>query len=98
MHLISQCCPALIAKPLSTANNTCACFLTHSEDPTKLILCDGCDDEYHCYCATPPLEDVPEGQWFCPLCASQAPQPNPTDKHQQPQVNALLGIGKCIRT
>jgi hypothetical protein len=40
------------------------------DDKAKLLLCDGCNDEYHCYCVTPALLDVPEGDWYCPVCSS----------------------------
>jgi hypothetical protein len=30
------------------------------------MLCDGCGKPYHKECLTPPLEAVPEGDWFCP--------------------------------
>ena len=31
----------------------------------EILLCDGCDGEYHMYCLQPPLETVPENDWFC---------------------------------
>lgn len=34
----------------------------------KLILCDGCDSPYHLACLTPPLIQVPTGDWFCTIC------------------------------
>lgn len=33
-----------------------------------MLLCDGCDKGYHTYCVDPPIEEVPEGDWFCPEC------------------------------
>ena len=33
-----------------------------------MLLCDNCDTGWHIYCLTPPLEDVPEGDWLCPRC------------------------------
>eukprot|EP00551_Chaetoceros_affinis_P006703 CAMPEP_0203671658 /NCGR_PEP_ID=MMETSP0090-20130426/7369_1 /ASSEMBLY_ACC=CAM_ASM_001088 /TAXON_ID=426623 /ORGANISM="Chaetoceros affinis, Strain CCMP159" /LENGTH=954 /DNA_ID=CAMNT_0050536771 /DNA_START=314 /DNA_END=3177 /DNA_ORIENTATION=+ len=36
----------------------------------ELLVCDGCDKLYHKQCLTPPLEKVPEGDWFCPACCS----------------------------
>lgn len=40
------------------------------EDYESIILCDNCDAEYHLYCLNPPLEEVPEGKWFCPTCVA----------------------------
>ena len=35
-----------------------------------MLLCDGCDDSYHTFCLNPPLDKIPEGDWFCPTCIS----------------------------
>ncbi|GIL52432.1 hypothetical protein Vafri_8302 [Volvox africanus] len=45
------------------------CWL--DEDKNRILLCDGCDGEYHCYCVEPPLLEVPEGSWFCPSCTAR---------------------------
>ena len=34
-------------------------------DHANLLLCEGCNDEYHTYCLDPPLRAVPTGDWFC---------------------------------
>lgn len=33
-----------------------------------MLLCDNCDNGWHTYCLTPPLDEVPEGAWLCPDC------------------------------
>ena len=35
------------------------------DDHANLLLCEGCNDEYHTYCLEPPLSAVPSGDWFC---------------------------------
>jgi len=35
------------------------------DDHANLLLCEGCDTELHTYCLDPPLEKVPQGEWFC---------------------------------
>ncbi|VDI70252.1 PHD and RING finger domain-containing protein 1, partial [Mytilus galloprovincialis] len=35
----------------------------------RLLLCDGCDQGYHCECLNPPLQEIPVEEWFCPDCA-----------------------------
>lgn len=35
-----------------------------------MLLCDGCDDGYHCECLTPPLQNIPNGVWYCPNCVA----------------------------
>lgn len=32
------------------------------------MFCDRCDRGWHLYCLTPPLEEPPKGQWYCPTC------------------------------
>ncbi|KAL7539105.1 hypothetical protein ACHAXR_009027 [Thalassiosira sp. AJA248-18] len=33
-----------------------------------MLLCDGCDELFHAKCLDPPLESIPEGDWFCSNC------------------------------
>ncbi|KAM7535019.1 hypothetical protein Aperf_G00000097950 [Anoplocephala perfoliata] len=45
------------------------CEICHSAgDEAYLLLCDNCDKGYHTYCLTHPLSEIPEGDWFCPVC------------------------------
>ncbi|CAI7851993.1 unnamed protein product [Closterium sp. NIES-54] len=37
-------------------------------DECAVLLCDGCDREFHLYCLLPSLARVPRGNWYCPLC------------------------------
>jgi hypothetical protein len=41
----------------------------HHEE--KIILCDRCDRGCHLFCLSPPLEQVPQGEWLCPLCKAE---------------------------
>ena len=41
------------------------------DDEVSMLLCDGCDKGYHTYCMDPPIETVPEGDWFCPECVKK---------------------------
>ena len=38
------------------------------EDEENMLLCDHCDGGWHMYCLDPPLEEIPEGSWYCPTC------------------------------
>ncbi|KAL5993079.1 hypothetical protein ACLOJK_013999 [Asimina triloba] len=38
------------------------------KDDDKIVLCDGCDEAYHIYCAVPPLKLIPKGKWYCMFC------------------------------
>ena len=31
-------------------------------------MCDECEYAYHTFCLDPPLDDVPDGDWYCPHC------------------------------
>ncbi|XP_065874232.1 methyl-CpG-binding domain-containing protein 9-like isoform X2 [Euphorbia lathyris] len=41
------------------------------KDDSKVLLCDKCDSGYHMYCLNPPLETIPEGNWYCPSCSTK---------------------------
>ena len=41
------------------------------DNEAELLLCDGCDKGYHTYCFKPKMEDVPDGDWFCPECVTK---------------------------
>ncbi len=42
------------------------CMVCHRDvDHANLLLCEACNDEYHTYCLNPPLQSVPEGDFFC---------------------------------
>nr|CAI5853739.1 unnamed protein product [Callosobruchus analis] len=44
------------------------CVCGGKEDWESTILCDECDDGYHLTCLKPPLESVPDEEWYCPEC------------------------------
>lgn len=46
------------------------CFGKH--DSANILVCDGCDEEWHLYCLTPPLLSVPTtSQWHCSKCKAK---------------------------
>lgn len=44
----------------------------HAEQPfaSILLVCEGCEYEYHPQCITPALNSVPESVWHCPMCVA----------------------------
>lgn len=47
--------------------STCA----KGDRPNMLLLCDSCPRGFHIDCLDPPLEAIPDGDWFCPFCRIQ---------------------------
>ena len=46
-----------------------ACHVCDSGDgEDRIILCDNCEKGWHLECLAPPLDAVPEGQWYCHGC------------------------------
>ena len=65
---------ATTAKELANAEHlTCAVCLGGG-DEDHLLICDGCSSTtaQHTYCAKPPLEAVPDGEWYCDVCRLKA--------------------------
>ena len=42
------------------------------DDESNMLVCD-CKRGYHTYCLNPPLDSVPEGDWYCPRCVRLGP-------------------------
>ena len=63
----------LLANSSRPSNNSASvskivdgCMVCHRDvDHANLLLCEACNDEYHTYCLNPPLQSVPEGDFFC---------------------------------
>jgi len=47
------------------------CGEDHGDDGPEVLECEKCDAPYHLACLTPPLESIPEGEWFCPDCEAE---------------------------
>mmetsp|Transcript_7258 Transcript_7258/g.15792 ORF Transcript_7258/g.15792 Transcript_7258/m.15792 type:complete len:783 (+) Transcript_7258:2090-4438(+) len=39
----------------------------------EMLECDKCSQGYHMACLTPPLTEIPEGDWFCARCTTKEP-------------------------
>jgi hypothetical protein len=60
------------ATPLMSFEEGCE-ICKKNDNHHVIILCDNCDREYHTYCLTPPLSEIPTGEWYCPHCISIVP-------------------------
>lgn len=47
------------------------CRLCFSSGEETMLECDGCLGGFHLKCLTPPLNDVPEGDWTCGFCEAR---------------------------
>lgn len=55
-------------------------------DDDALLECEKCDNPYHLKCLDPPLDAVPEGEWFCLECEANPGAPvGPEAKTQAAQ-------------
>ncbi|KAI9915707.1 hypothetical protein PsorP6_007428 [Peronosclerospora sorghi] len=55
-----------VGGPHVLSNGCVVCGLDQNGD--SILLCDGCDGEYHTYCLVPPLTEIPEGDFYCKKC------------------------------
>lgn len=65
--------PALVVEEDSPEENEPCIVCDTMEETSPLLICDGCESYCHVFCAG--LEEVPEGDWFCPRCM-ETPHPN----------------------
>jgi hypothetical protein len=62
---VLECAAKLESIPDETSFGTGCLTCGEDDDHANLLLCEGCNDEYHTYCLDPPLRAVPTGDWFC---------------------------------
>eukprot|EP00527_Entomoneis_sp_CCMP2396_P005515 CAMPEP_0198141406 /NCGR_PEP_ID=MMETSP1443-20131203/4423_1 /TAXON_ID=186043 /ORGANISM="Entomoneis sp., Strain CCMP2396" /LENGTH=480 /DNA_ID=CAMNT_0043804149 /DNA_START=156 /DNA_END=1598 /DNA_ORIENTATION=+ len=60
---------AKAANSAPAAGEPDACLIC--DDGGVLLICDGCEGEYHIECMDPALKSVPEGHWECDECVNQ---------------------------
>ncbi|KAF7312129.1 Histone acetyltransferase [Mycena indigotica] len=67
------------------------CDICHEKgDDAKIMFCDACDRGWHTHCLTPPFEEIPVGNWYCPLC----PDAVPIIREEMPPAFFSTGKGK----
>jgi hypothetical protein len=52
--------------PTGDGEQLSGCFVCKLDnDHSNLLLCEGCNGEYHTYCLTPKLKAIPKDDWYC---------------------------------
>lgn len=67
--LKTVCCEERIERLNDRENSVDACCVCG--DGGSLLICDGCDKEYHAACLRPRLAKIPDGDWECDECVSR---------------------------
>ena len=70
----------------------CTCQVCYTKDPEKdhlTLMCDECEYFYHTFCLDPPLDQVPEDDWYCPGCK------NDEDEIVRPGQKLKIGKSKA---
>jgi hypothetical protein len=81
------------------------CRETTGEDDDQLMLCDGCNMGFHTYCLSPPLEEVPEDDWYCDSCNDTRITEKPRKRLKRARktrtkeslMNEENGMGSCLQ-
>ncbi|PVF92999.1 RCC1/BLIP-II protein [Serendipita vermifera] len=56
---------------LQDQQETCAVCKTDKGENDSPLECEKCERLYHLACLTPPLSEIPVGEWFCDSCVSE---------------------------
>ncbi|OQS07842.1 autophagocytosis associated protein [Thraustotheca clavata] len=62
---------AKVVEDSDVGSGCAACGLNNNEESILLCDGDGCTAEYHIYCLSPPLQSVPDGDFYCPVCSGK---------------------------
>ena len=63
-----------------TIPSSLACQICGSKArAASMLVCDHCNKGYHMSCLKPPLKEVPEGDWYCPICSVKRAAPTAQD-------------------
>jgi transposase InsO family protein len=68
LHLIDDMNPELAVVPAGYRCRQCG----ESKGWATMLLCDRCQAGWHMTCLRPPLDELPDGEWFCPSCVQES--------------------------
>ena len=60
---------------------------TEIKENYLLIICDSCDLRFHVDCLKPQIEEIPDGDWYCPICEHSFLIRNLQDKLKQIEID-----------
>lgn len=70
-------CRPTAAMPQQSEFDDVACMTcSRGDSEDLLLLCEGCDNACHTFCCEPPLDGIPDSDWFCRTCSSQTETAN----------------------
>lgn len=50
-------------------DNTKGCVICNrNTDLSHMLICDGCEREFHMGCLSPPMKKLPQNEWYCTEC------------------------------
>lgn len=61
MLVAKDATPARSYGPYEFEDKTCQVCGVGDIDEDCILICDGCDQEYHTYCLTPAIHEIPAG-------------------------------------
>lgn len=65
----SRASSVVVGKKPPHPSQESGCLCCHKNDRLdRMLLCDGCDGEYHTFCVKPRLSKVPSSEWYCKKC------------------------------
>lgn len=68
----------VVGKKPSHPSQESGCLCCNKNDRLdRMLLCDGCDGEYHTFCVKPRLSKVPSSEWYCKKCKTAGKGPSP---------------------
>ncbi|CAD6577989.1 MAG: hypothetical protein TREMPRED_002079 [Tremellales sp. Tagirdzhanova-0007] len=73
------------------------CLICNMDNGVAPLECEKCDEPYHTGCLDPPLEGIPDGEWFCPKCEKESeatPDENSRNNGPERGQNTSLKSGK----
>ncbi|XP_057324063.1 uncharacterized protein LOC130666806 [Microplitis mediator] len=67
-----------------------------SDREERLLLCDRCDSGYHLECLTPPMDEVPYDEWYCPSCSAHDPHANEPVNNVTSRFNEMMATVRSL--